>query len=133
MAIAMIMSSAGAAIECLAGAPRLLFAMATDGNLKFLKRFQKNFKLLVFCNALLTLAATMIARINFINPINTMFFLVPYGMLNFVTLFADVLNFPNWRPTYNYYNKTLCFIGFVLCVVMMVLISEWYIFLALGL
>jgi hypothetical protein len=39
MAIAMIMSSAGAAIENIAGAPRLLFAMATDGNLKFLNRF----------------------------------------------------------------------------------------------
>lgn len=33
MAIAMIMSSAGAALECLAGAPRILHKMVSDGNL----------------------------------------------------------------------------------------------------
>jgi solute carrier family 12 (potassium/chloride transporter), member 4/6 len=131
MAIALIMSSTGAAIECLAGAPRILYAMVQDGNLKFLNYFKGKFTLLMICNSFIALATTMIADINFINPINTVFFLIPYGMLNFVTLFADTLHFPNWRPTYNYFNKPLCFLGFSLSIIMMILIGGWYVFLAL--
>jgi hypothetical protein len=83
------------------------------------------------CNSVITILAVMIAKINFINPINSMFFLIPYAMLNFVTLFSDSLQFPNWRPQYNYFNKMICFIGLILCVVMAILISQWYCFAAL--
>lgn len=43
MAIALIMSSAGAGLECLAGAPRILYAMVLDGNLRFLNYFKNKF------------------------------------------------------------------------------------------
>jgi solute carrier family 12 (potassium/chloride transporter), member 4/6 len=126
MAIAIMMSSIGAAVECLAGAPRNLYGIVEDGNLKFLEYFKGKFKLLVICNSFISLAATMAADIDFINPINTIFFLIPYGMLNFTAFLAESLQLPSWRPTYNYNKKIVSLAGFCMSLALMALIGGYY-------
>lgn len=85
----------------------------------------------MIANGFIALGTIMIADINFINPINTIFYLIPYGALCFAVLFADYLNFPNWRPKYDFYNKLTCFLGFIMSIIMMIFVGEYYNFLAI--
>eukprot|EP00164_Ancoracysta_twista_P020204 GFYU01035991.1.p1 GENE.GFYU01035991.1~~GFYU01035991.1.p1 ORF type:complete len:478 (-),score=110.11 GFYU01035991.1:504-1937(-) len=49
-----------------------------------------------------------------------MSYLVSYSVLNLACFSMRVASAPNWRPTFRYYKWYTAFIGFVLCVVIMI-------------
>lgn len=70
----------------------------------------------------------MIGDIDMITPVITMFFLLCYGFVNMCCLFLDSVAFPSWRPTWKFYHKITSFLGFGLCMFLMIAIS-WISFL----
>jgi potassium/chloride transporter 4/5/6 len=60
-----------------------------------------------------------------IAPFVTIFYLVCYGGVNIACFLLDYLGSPNWRPKWKYYHKLTSFIGAVLCVASMIVISWW--------
>lgn len=123
--VAIILSSTGAGLQCLAGAPRLLEAISEDDNLPCFRIFKNSIKRIILLTGFICLAAIMIGDINAITPIITMFFLLCYGFVNLCCLFLDTVAFPNWRPTWKFYHKFLSFLGLGLCIFLMLAISWW--------
>ena len=60
-----------------------------------------------------------------IAPLVTIFYLLCYGGVNIACFLLDYLGSPNWRPKWKYYHKITAFIGAVLCVASMIVISWW--------
>lgn len=65
----------------------------------------------------------MIGDIDAITPVITMFFLLCYAFVNICCMFLDVVAFPNWRPTWKFYHLFFSFLGFGLCLFLMIAIS----------
>ncbi|KAL1522216.1 hypothetical protein AB1Y20_021853 [Prymnesium parvum] len=120
--IGVVMSSLGAALQSLVGAPRLLQAIANDSLMPILTRFGGKGEprlalLLTTCICALCVAT---GRLEAIAPIITMFFLMCYLSVNVACLMQDVLQEPNWRPRFQYYHPVTAVIGIALCVFIMV-------------
>ncbi|XP_076465820.1 solute carrier family 12 member 1-like isoform X2 [Babylonia areolata] len=78
------------------------------------------------CNCLvffLGMVFTLIGDLNFIAPLISMFFLATYALINFSCFDVSMANTPGWRPGFRYYNKWVSLLGFVICIVVMFLIS----------
>ncbi|VDD80511.1 unnamed protein product [Mesocestoides corti] len=132
--IGTLLASVGAGLQCLTGAPRLLQAIAQDEVISFLSVFKVVTKRGEPLRAqLLTYAigqsAVLIASIDAITPLITMFFLLCYGFVNLATALNDYLKEPNWRPRFKYHHWFLSSIGVCLCLILM-FISSWYYALA---
>jgi len=127
--IGAFLSTVGAGLQSLVGAPRLLQAIAKDGiipNLKFFAKGKKNgdptWALLL--TAFISFSGIMIADLDSVAPIITMFFLMCYAFVNVACALQTLLNTPGWRPTFKYYHWVLSLIGMSLCVALM-FISSW--------
>jgi potassium/chloride transporter 4/5/6 len=120
-----IFSSLGAALQSLAGSPKLLTAIAGDDLIPILKIFTKNKLYPLALNAVLCLIAIMIGSLNAVAPIVSIFFLALYGGINAACFLLDWLGSPNWRPTWKYFHKFTALAGLILCVAIMIMTS-WY-------
>lgn len=120
-----IFSSLGAALQSLAGSPRILTAIAGDDILPFLKIFKRNVYYPLCLNGVLCVLAIMIGSLDAVAPIVSIFFLSLYGGINAACFLLDYLGSPNWRPTWKYFHKLTALGGLVLCVAIMIMTS-WY-------
>ncbi|XP_041376452.1 solute carrier family 12 member 4-like isoform X1 [Gigantopelta aegis] len=132
--IGSFLSTLGAGLQSLTGAPRLLQAIAKDNVIPFLSLFGKTTKRGEPFRALLLTAAIselgiLLANLDYIAPIITMFFLMCYGFVNMACALQTLLQTPNWRPRFQFYHWTLSLLGLSLCITLM-FISSWYYALA---
>ncbi|XP_058268966.1 solute carrier family 12 member 7 isoform X2 [Hemibagrus wyckioides] len=123
-------SCCGAGLQSLTGAPRLLQAIARDGIVPFLEVFgqgkangEPTWALLL--TAGICEIGILIASLDAVAPILSMFFLMCYLFVNLACALQTLLRTPNWRPRFKYYHWTLSFLGMSLCLALM-FISSWY-------
>ncbi|XP_048825771.1 solute carrier family 12 member 6-like isoform X1 [Brienomyrus brachyistius] len=123
-------STCGAGLQSLTGAPRLLQAIAKDNIIPFLRVFghgkangEPTWALLL--TALIAELGILIASLDLVAPILSMFFLMCYLFVNLACAVQTLLRTPNWRPRFSYYHWTLSFLGMMICLALM-FISSWY-------
>uniref|UniRef100_A0A8D0H9S7 Solute carrier family 12 member 6 n=1 Tax=Sphenodon punctatus TaxID=8508 RepID=A0A8D0H9S7_SPHPU len=123
-------STCGAGLQSLTGAPRLLQAIAKDNIIPFLRVFghgkangEPTWALLL--TAGIAELGILIASLDMVAPILSMFFLMCYLFVNLACALQTLLRTPNWRPRFCYYHWTLSFMGMSICVALM-FISSWY-------
>ncbi|XP_008593293.1 PREDICTED: solute carrier family 12 member 7 isoform X2 [Galeopterus variegatus] len=123
-------STCGAGLQSLTGAPRLLQAIARDGIVPFLRVFghgkangEPTWALLL--TALICETGILIASLDSVAPILSMFFLMCYMFVNLACAVQTLLRTPNWRPRFKFYHWTLSFLGMSLCLALM-FICSWY-------
>ncbi|XP_065915947.1 solute carrier family 12 member 4-like isoform X4 [Dysidea avara] len=125
-----LLSTVGAGLQSLTGAPRLLQAIARDNLIPFLKMFgyssaQGEPTYALIMTAIMSEFGVLIASVDAVAPILSMFFLMCYMFVNVACALQSLLQAPNWRPRFKYYHWTLSTAGAVLCLAMM-FISSWY-------
>uniref|UniRef100_A0A8C6Q3K3 Solute carrier family 12 member 5b n=1 Tax=Nothobranchius furzeri TaxID=105023 RepID=A0A8C6Q3K3_NOTFU len=143
-------STCGAGLQSLTGAPRLLQAIARDGIIPFLRvcpcLFGTFVLLQVFGHgkangeptwALLLTASIceigiIIASLDSVAPILSMFFLMCYMFVNLACALQTLLRTPNWRPRFKFYHWALSFLGMSLCLSLMFICSWYYAIVAMG-
>ncbi|KAK2560643.1 Solute carrier family 12 member 6 [Acropora cervicornis] len=111
-------------------APRLLQAIARDNLIPFLNFFSYGSSSGEPTRALMLTACIaeigiLIANLDAVAPIITMFFLMCYGFVNLACVLQSLLRTPNWRPRFKYYHWLTSFLGMCLCLALM-FISSWY-------
>uniref|UniRef100_A0A8D0A7F5 Solute carrier family 12 member 5b n=1 Tax=Sander lucioperca TaxID=283035 RepID=A0A8D0A7F5_SANLU len=147
-------STCGAGLQSLTGAPRLLQAISRDGIIPFLrvcthvafKRISMIKAEKVFGHgkangeptwALLLTASIceigiIIASLDAVAPILSMFFLMCYMFVNLACALQTLLRTPNWRPRFKFYHWALSFLGMSLCLSLMFICSWYYAIVAMG-
>ncbi|XP_029935715.1 solute carrier family 12 member 7 isoform X2 [Myripristis murdjan] len=130
-------SCCGAGLQSLTGAPRLLQAIARDGIVPFLQVFghgkangEPTWALLL--TAGICEIGILIASLDAVAPILSMFFLMCYLFVNLACAVQTLLRTPNWRPRFKYYHWALSFLGMSLCLSLMFISSWYYAILAMG-
>ncbi|XP_060063125.1 solute carrier family 12 member 4-like [Ylistrum balloti] len=132
--IGSFLSTLGAGLQSLTGAPRLLQAISSDGVIPFLKVFSvttkrgEPFRALIM-TVLISEIGILIASLDDVAPIITMFFLMCYGFVNMACALQTLLRTPSWRPRFRFYHWVLSLVGMALCITLM-FISSWYYALA---
>ncbi|KAL3692697.1 hypothetical protein R1sor_006348 [Riccia sorocarpa] len=125
--IGIILSTLGAALQSLTGAPRLLAAIANDDILPVLKYFKApdgtEPHLATLFTMLICASCVILGDLDLVTPVITMFFLLCYGGVNLSCLLLDLLDAPSWRPRWKYHHWFLSLLGAVVCVAIMFLIS----------
>ncbi|PRQ29623.1 putative amino acid permease/ SLC12A domain-containing protein [Rosa chinensis] len=133
--VGIILSTLGAALQSLTGAPRLLAAIANDDFLPVLNYFkvadgsEPHFA----SNAFLCIACVIIGNLDLITPTITMFFLLCYAGVNLSCFLLDLLDAPSWRPRWKFHHWSLSLLGASLCIVIMFLISWAFTIVSLAL
>ena len=127
----MCMSTLGAGLQSLAGAPRLLAAIGKEGILPPLTIFapppgQEPRRAVVLC-AFLSTCCVMIGALDKVAPFITMWFLTSYGIINGACAFLAYERSPSFRPTFKYYDWRLSVVGCIQCFGMMLFCAPaWY-------
>ncbi|XP_029445784.1 solute carrier family 12 member 7 isoform X2 [Rhinatrema bivittatum] len=129
-------STCGAGLQSLTGAPRLLQAIARDGIVPFLQVFghgkrngEPTWALLL--TACICEIGILIASLDSVAPILSMFFLMCYMFVNLACAVQTLLRTPNWRPRFKYYHWALSFLGMSLCLALMFICSWYYALVAM--
>ncbi|XP_077053803.1 solute carrier family 12 member 5 isoform X4 [Siphateles boraxobius] len=129
-------STCGAGLQSLTGAPRLLQAIARDGIVPFLRVFghgkangEPTWALLM--TACICESGILIASLDNVAPILSMFFLMCYMFVNLACALQTLLRTPNWRPRFKFYHWTLSFLGMSLCLSLMFICSWYYAIVAM--
>ncbi|XP_077569610.1 solute carrier family 12 member 4 [Stigmatopora nigra] len=130
-------STVGAGLQTLTGAPRLLQAIAKDNIIPFLRVFghgklngEPTWALLL--TVLIAELGILIASLDMVAPILSMFFLMCYLFVNLACAVQTLLRTPNWRPRFRYYHWTLSFLGMSMCLALMFISSWYYAIVAMG-
>ncbi|XP_068119455.1 solute carrier family 12 member 5 isoform X2 [Hyperolius riggenbachi] len=129
-------STCGAGLQSLTGAPRLLQAISRDGIVPFLRVFghgkangEPTWALLL--TACICEIGILIASLDEVAPILSMFFLMCYMFVNLACAVQTLLRTPNWRPRFKYYHWTLSLLGMSLCLAIMFICSWYYALVAM--
>ncbi|KAK1319229.1 Cation-chloride cotransporter 1 [Acorus calamus] len=135
--VGIILSTLGAALQCLTGAPRLLAAISNDDILPVLKYFKvtegSEPHLATLFTAFICMACVVIGNLDLITPTITMFFLLCYAGVNLSCFLLDLLDAPSWRPRWKFHHWSLSLLGATLCIVIMFLISWSFTVISLAL
>ncbi|EDO35443.1 predicted protein [Nematostella vectensis] len=137
--IGSLLSTIGAGMQSLTGAPCLLQAIAKDNIIPFLdlstgtlsQLFTQKSAALAKINLLLKTCFVMVLGylpLDFCVPGFSLcygFFLMCYGFVNLACAVQSLLRTPNWRPRFKYYHWFTSFLGVCLCLALM-FISSWY-------
>uniref|UniRef100_A0A0N4Z7Y3 Solute carrier family 12 member 6 n=1 Tax=Parastrongyloides trichosuri TaxID=131310 RepID=A0A0N4Z7Y3_PARTI len=128
--IGCFLSTVGAGMQSLTGAPRLLQAIAADDVIPFLRKFQYTDKrgeplLAILLTLIICECGILIAVIENITALITQFFLMCYFGINAACALQSVMKAPGWRPSFKYFHWALSSIGAALCIAVM-FISAWY-------
>ncbi|KAF3836169.1 hypothetical protein F7725_028727 [Dissostichus mawsoni] len=130
-------SCCGAGLQSLTGAPRLLQAIARDGIVPFLQVFghgkangEPTWALVL--TAGICEIGILIASLDAVAPILSMFFLMCYLFVNLACAVQTLLRTPNWRPRFQYYHWALSFLGMSLCLALMFICSWYYAIVAMA-
>ncbi|RVW98432.1 Cation-chloride cotransporter 1 [Vitis vinifera] len=118
--IGIILSTLGAALQSLTGAPRLLAAIANDDILPVLHYFRvaegSEPHIATLFTALICIGCVIIGNLDLITPTITMFFLLCYAGVNLSCFLLDLLDAPSWRPRWKFHHWSLSLLGAVLCI-----------------
>lgn len=135
--IGSFLSTLGAGLQSLTGAPRLLQAIAKDGIIPFLSplavsssRGEPTRALLI--TILICQCGILLGNVDYLAPLLSMFFLMCYGFVNLACGLQTLLRTPNWRPRFRYYHWLLSFLGLCLCIAVMFMSSWYYALMAMG-
>ncbi|KAK7012939.1 hypothetical protein SK128_009935, partial [Halocaridina rubra] len=131
-----LLSTIGAGLQSLTGAPRLMQAIAKDGIIPFLAPFAVSSARgeplrALLCTGCICQIAILIGNLDYIAPILSMFFLMCYGFVNLACALQTLLRTPNWRPRFKYYHWSMSFIGLSLCITVMFMTSWYYALIAM--
>ena len=115
------LSTLGAGLQSLTGAPRLLQAIANDNLIPALHWFRgagepRRALLCTFC---ICFGCVMVGNLDPLSPLITMFFLLCYTAVNASVLIQEWLRPPNWRPRFRYYHPATALLGLCLCLFIM--------------
>ncbi|CAL9120932.1 unnamed protein product [Musa textilis] len=125
--VGIVLSTLGAALQSLTGAPRLLAAIANDGILPVLNYFKVTEggepHLATLFTAFICICCVVIGNLDLITPTITMFFLLCYAGVNLSCFLLDLLDAPSWRPRWKFHHWSLSLLGALMCIVIMFLIS----------
>ncbi|CAH0562337.1 unnamed protein product [Brassicogethes aeneus] len=135
--IGSFLSTLGAGLQSLTGAPRLLQAIAKDGIIPFLTPFSVSSSrgeptralILTLC---ICQCGILLGNVDILAPLLSMFFLMCYGFVNLACALQTLLRTPNWRPRFKYYHWSLSSIGLILCIAVMFMTSWYLALLAMG-
>eukprot|EP00730_Choanoeca_flexa_P004114 TRINITY_DN11602_c0_g2_i1.p1 TRINITY_DN11602_c0_g2~~TRINITY_DN11602_c0_g2_i1.p1 ORF type:complete len:1030 (+),score=286.13 TRINITY_DN11602_c0_g2_i1:32-3091(+) len=127
--IGALLSTIGAGLQSLTGAPRLLQAIAQDNILPFLTYFGKASASgeptrALILTLMISEIGVIIASLDAVAPLVTQFFLLCYGFVNLACSVQSLLKSPSWRPRFKYYHWGLSAFGVTLCILLM-FISSW--------
>ncbi|CAL8274692.1 unnamed protein product [Boreogadus saida] len=129
-------STCGAGLQSLTGAPRLMQAIAKDGLVPILRIFghakangEPTWSLLL--TACICEIGILIASLDLVAPILSMFFLMCYMFVNLACALQTLLRTPNWRPRFKFYHWALSFLGMSLCLTLMFICSWYYAIVAM--
>ncbi|CAA0827572.1 Cation-chloride cotransporter 1 [Striga hermonthica] len=135
--IGIILSTLGAALQSLTGAPRLLAAIANDDILPVLNYFKvadgSEPHIATLFTAFLCIGCVVIGNLDLITPTVTMFYLLCYGGVNLSCFLLDLLDAPSWRPRWKFHHWSISLVGALICIVIMFLISWTFTVVALAL
>jgi potassium/chloride transporter 4/5/6 len=128
--IGIVLSSMGAGMQSLVGAPRLLAAIANDGVIPFLNVFacpsDATPTNAILFTGFICMLPCLAGNLDFVTPFVTMFFLMMYSTVNFACFMLVATKSPGFRPMFKYYSWQASLLGTVWCLTLMLLIS-WYI------
>ncbi|XP_072743130.1 solute carrier family 12 member 4 isoform X3 [Anoplolepis gracilipes] len=135
--IGSFLSTLGAGLQSLTGAPRLLQAIAKDGIIPFLSPFATSSSRgeptrALILTVLICQCGILLGNVDYLAPLLSMFFLMCYGFVNLACALQTLLRTPNWRPRFKYYHWSLSFLGLALCIAIMFMTSWYYALLAMG-
>ncbi|XP_052839351.1 solute carrier family 12 member 6 isoform X2 [Drosophila gunungcola] len=135
--IGSFLSTLGAGLQSLTGAPRLLQAIARDEIIPFLAPFAKSSKRGEPTRALLLTivicqCGILLGNVDLLAPLLSMFFLMCYGFVNLACAVQTLLRTPNWRPRFKFYHWSLSLIGLTLCISVMIMTSWYFALIAMG-
>ncbi|EEC70491.1 hypothetical protein OsI_01563 [Oryza sativa Indica Group] len=132
-----ILSTLGAALQSLTGAPRLLAAIANDDILPVLNYFKayegSEPHVATLFTSFICISCVIIGNLDVITPTITMFFLLCYAGVNLSCFLLDLLDAPSWRPRWKLHHWSLSLIGALLCIVIMFMISWTFTVVSLAL
>ncbi|CAA0825404.1 Cation-chloride cotransporter 1 [Striga hermonthica] len=135
--IGIILSTLGAALQSLTGAPRLLAAIANDDILPVLIYFKvadgSEPHIATLFTAFLCIGCVVIGNLDLITPTVTMFYLLCYGGVNLSSFLLDLLDAPSWRPRWKFHHWSISLVGALICIVIMFLISWTFTVVSLAL
>uniref|UniRef100_H2Y8I8 Amino acid permease/ SLC12A domain-containing protein n=1 Tax=Ciona savignyi TaxID=51511 RepID=H2Y8I8_CIOSA len=128
VAIGVFASSLSAALSCLIGASRILYALARDDlfGMWGVTTSSGNPIVAVLFSWFLVQMTLFIGQVNTIAPIVTIFFLISYAATDLACLALEWASAPNFRPTFKLFTWHTCVLGFISCVVMMFLVQALY-------
>ena len=123
-----IMSCIGAGLQCMAGAPRLLAAIAADDCITFLRPFAPKNKddepvKAIWLTWFIASLPVLAGNLDFITPIITLFFLLMYAGVNLSCFVLSILRAPGFRPSFKYYHWSISLFGFFWCLGLGLVIS----------
>jgi hypothetical protein len=128
-----LLSTLGASLQSLVGAPRILQGIARDDVIPCFHRFAKLSKrgepetAIIFTLAIAELAV-LIGNLDFIAPILTISLVMCYFFINLACTLHSLLGSPNWRPRFKHYHWSISLLGCILCLFVMI-VSSWVYFL----
>ncbi|CAI7915790.1 unnamed protein product [Closterium sp. NIES-54] len=127
--VGIVLSTLGAALQNLMGAPRLLAAIANDNVLPVLNAFKAESHqephLATLFTLLLCCSFVLIGDVDYVSPVITMFFLLCYCGVNLSCALLDLVDAPSWRPRWRWHHWLVSLAGALLCLIIMYLIS-WF-------
>ncbi|KAM0009072.1 putative amino acid permease/ SLC12A domain, SLC12A transporter family [Helianthus debilis subsp. tardiflorus] len=135
--VGIILSTLGAALQSLTGAPRLLAAIANDNILPLLNYFKvadgSEPHIATLFTAILCIGCVIIGNLDLISPTITMFYLLCYAGVNLSCFLLDLLDAPSWRPRWKFHHWSASLFAACLCIVIMFLISWLFTVVSLAL
>lgn len=118
------------ALGSMMGAPRILQAFARDNVFGWLRPFsfgsgKSNEPRRAVClTFVISQICILLADLNTIAPLITMFFMITYGLLNLATFYESITKNPSYRPRFRYCHWTTSLAGALGCLVVMFLV-DW--------
>jgi len=115
------------ALGSMLGAPRILQALSEQKTVPFSNIFEKKTsgnepRNAIIFTGLVIITAIYFGNLDFLASLITMFFLITYGMLNFVVFVQQTMNIISFRPTLKV-NRLIPLAGCIGCLIIMFLIN----------
>jgi len=132
-----LLSSIGAGLQSLTGAPRLLQSIASDDVIPRFGIFAKGKgksnepTWAVALTYIISAVFIVIAKIEMITPYITIFFLMCYLFVNVSTSLSSLIHAPSWRPSFRFYHWSLSLLGSACCL-FLIIIVDWIAAIVIG-
>ena len=118
------------ALGSMMGAPRILQAFARDNVFKWLTPFAAGSgdagepRRAIIITFIISQVCIVLADLDTIAPLITMFFMVTYGLLNLATFYESITQNPSYRPRFRWSHWSTSLLGAAGCGIVMFLI-DW--------